>query len=445
MKDRLSQELETLRIDRESKPSPGPRLSRRVLVPLAVGAVGLLALAVWFGARPPMVQVARVTGMEMSQPVAVLVAGGYVVPHHKIQLGTKVMGRVTWIGVEKGDRVQKNQMVVRLEDREYRAQVGEASGTLQAAEARLRQMEAGSRPQEIEHARARLEEAQANLRNAKLNLERSEGLSREGVVSREALDNARAQSDMVEAQVEAAEKQYELVRLGPRQEEIDQARAQVQQARGTLQFAEAQLEATRIRSPVSGTVLERLVEQGEMVTTMFVGERGAKSSVVTLADLNDLQVELDISQSEFARVSLGQPCRVVPDAFPDRRYRGVVAEIAPEADRQKATVQVKVQVENPDEYLRPEMNAKVFFEDPEGGQVRERELMVPRAAVFQAEGQPAVLAVENSRTARKTVRLGPQTGGSVRILSGLTGDEVVVVSNPEALKNGQRVRTPSRQ
>ncbi len=439
MRDRLSQELEALRIDHDQKPAAGPRLPRRIWTMVAAASAVLL-LALWLAARPQIVEVARVTALEVKQAATVLVAGGYVVAHHKIQLGSKVVGRVAWIGVEKGDRVRQSQVLVRLDDREYRAQVEQARGALQAAEARLHQMETGSRPEEIQQARARAEEARANLRNAKVNLDRTEGLARDGVVSREALDHARAQFDMARAQAEAAEKNYELVRLGPRREEIDHARAQVEQARGALQFAETQLDATQIRSPINGTVLERLVEAGEMVTTMFVGERGAKSSVVSLADLNDLQAELDISQAEFARVSMGQPCAVVADAFPDRRYRGVVAEIAPEANRQKATVQVKVQVQNPDGYLRPEMNAKVFFEDPKAGQTTARELLVPRAAVFQADGKAAVLAVENSRAVLKTVTLGPETGGSIRILSGLTGGETLVVSNPAGLKNGQRVR-----
>lgn len=441
----LSQELETLRIDRDRKSASGDRPPHPVWVVVAVGVALMLVLGLWLAVRPQAVEVARVTVLEVKQASTVLVAGGYVVAHHKIQLGTKVMGRVVWIGVEKGDRVKQGQVLVRLDDREYRAQVEQARGALQAAEARLRQLETGSRPEEIQHARARMEEARANLRNAQANLERTEGLARDGVASREALDNARAQFDMARAQADAAEKSYELVRLGPRREEIDQARAQMEQARGALQFAETQLEATLIHSPIHGTVLERLVEMGEMVTTMFVGERGAKSSVVSLADLNDLQVELDISQTEFARVSLGQPCAVVPDAYPDRRYRGAVAEIAPEANRQKATVQVQVQVQNPDDHLRPEMNAKVFFEDPKAGQVAARELLAPRAAVFQAEGRAAVLAVENSRAVRKSVTLGPETGGSIRILSGLTGDETLVVSNPAGLKDGQRVRVSSRQ
>jgi HlyD family secretion protein len=440
MKDSLSQELESLRIERDRQPGPRrglPGWAWKLLVAaVAVGAAGLL----WRGAGPQAVDVARLTTVEIKEAATVLVAGGYVVAHHKIQLGSKVVGRVAWIGVEKGDRVKKDQVLVRLDNTEYRAQVEQARGAMEAAAARLAQLQTGSRPEEIQQARARVDETEANLRNAQTNFDRTRGLDRDGVVSKQELDRARDQLDMARAQAEQARKNYELVRQGPRREEIDQGRALLEQARGALRYYETMLDATEIRSPIDGTVLERLVETGEMVTTMFVGETGAKSSVVSLADLNDLQVEVDISQTEFARVSLGQPCAVVPDAFPDRRYRAVVAEIAPQANRQKATVQVKVQVKNPDAYLRPEMNARVSFEDPRAGQAGVRQLMAPRSALFQAEGKSAVMAVENGRAVVKPVTAGEEMGGSVRITSGLSGDETVVVGNPAVLKNGQRLR-----
>jgi HlyD family secretion protein len=440
MSDTLSKELESLRIERDRRPGPRrglPGWAWKLLVAaVAVGAAGLL----WRGAGPQAVDVARLTTIEVKEAATVLVAGGYVVAHHKIQLGSKVVGRVAWIGVEKGDRVKKDQVLVRLDNTEYRAQVEQARGALQAAAARLAQLQTGSRPEEIQQARARADETEANLRNAQTNYDRTRGLDRDGVVSKQELDRARDQLDMARAQAEQAHKNYELVHQGPRREEIDQGRALVEQARGALRYYETMLDATEIRSPIDGTVLERLVETGEMVTTMFVGETGAKSSVVSLADLNDLQVEVDISQTEFARVSLGQPCAVVPDAFPDRRYRAVVAEIAPQANRQKATVQVKVQVKNPDAYLRPEMNARVSFEDPRAGQASVRQLLAPRSALFQADGKSAVMAVENGRAVIKPVTAGEEMGGSVRITSGLSGDETVVVGNPAALKSGQRVR-----
>ena len=132
-------------------------------------------------------------------------------------------------------------------------------------------------------------------------------------------------------------------------------------ARAAADYAKTILDATEIRVPTAGTILERNVEQGEMVTTSFVGDRGAKSFVVTLADLNDIQVELDINQNDFNRVPPGQPRIVVTDAYPDRKYDCRVDEIAPEANRQKATVQVKVKFLKPDEYVKPEMNARVTF------------------------------------------------------------------------------------
>ena len=153
--------------------------------------------------------------------------------------------------------------------------------------------------------------------------------------------------------VNSLQKAFELVKLGPRQEEIDALRGQVDQAKGALAYAENQLANTIIRAPVTGTILERAVEKGEFVTTSFVGDRGAKGYVVSLADLNDLEVELDISQNDFAKLHSGQHGMVTTDAFPDRKYDGFIKEISPEANRQKATVQIKVKVVKPDSYLRP--------------------------------------------------------------------------------------------
>jgi HlyD family secretion protein len=180
------------------------------------------------------------------------------------------------------------------------------------------------------------------------------------------LDNAKSRFKMAESAVTAAEKTYQLLKLGPRKERIEQAEASVSQAQATLNYAQTMLDATEIRAPVSGTVLRRIAEVGEMITTSFAGEMGAKSAVVALADLSDLQVELDISQSDFNRISDAQICEMTPEAFSDRLYPCELDEIAPEADRQKASIQVKVRILQPDEYLRPEMSARVTFSEKEG-------------------------------------------------------------------------------
>src|SRR5580693_1677960 len=161
--------------------------------------------------------------------------------------------------------------------------------------------------------------------------------------------------------------QRNLIQISPRPEEIARARGSLAQAQGLADYAKSQLDATVIRAPVTGTILDRTAEKGELITAQFASAAagGPQGSVVSLADLNDLQVELDIAQADFARLGPTQKAKVTTDAYPDKEYDGVIAQISPEANRQKATVQVKVQVLNPDKYpsvqLRPEMNATVKF------------------------------------------------------------------------------------
>ena len=214
------------------------------------------------------------------------------------------------------------------------------------------------------------------------------------------------------------------------------------QARGAVAYAQTQLDNTVIRSPVTGTILERAVEKGEFLTTSFVGDRGAKGYVVSLADLNDLQVELDISQTDFAKLGSRQRGVVTTDAFPDRKYDGVIEEISPEANRQKATVQVKVKVLKPDDYLRPEMNASVAFiadEKPGGATTapQARLFLVPPSAVRDN----AVFVVLDGKAVRRAVKAGATTSQGMRIDEGLIGGEDLIVNPPASLKDGDRVRT----
>jgi len=390
------------------------------------------------------VETQRVTaagGAVGGGPGVALNATGYIVAHHEIEVASKVIGRVGWIGVEKGDRVQAEQVLVRLEDDEYRAQFDQAKGQLMNLRARLLEAEHGSRPEEIAVAKANLEQAKANLVDAQVTFDRTKQLVSQGVLSRQQLDDAQSKYDDAAARVASLQKTYELARLGPRQEEIDSLRGQVEQAKGALAFAQTQLENTVIRAPVSGTILERAVEKGEFVTNGFVGDKGAKGYVVTLADLNDLQVELDINQNDFARLHMGQQGIVTTDAYPDRKYEGVIAEMSPKADRQKATVQVKVKVLHPDEYLRPEMNASVAFllDDKAaapGGSPRPL-IVVPASAVKN----DSVFVVFGGRAVRRAVKTGATTGQGVQIREGLIGGEDLVVNPPARLKDRDRVRT----
>ena len=447
----MEPELKSLRIDRSRRGSGAGEPSTWATRWILTGVVLLLLLGAgsFVFARlnaATEVDVVRVTAAARgaAEPAGsvVLNATGYIVAAHKIQVASKIIGRVAWIGVDKGDKVKEGQVIVRLEDDEYRAQLQQAKGQLMALEARLAELEAGSRPEEVARANAEVEEARANLANAKVNLERTRKLAAEGVMAKQALDDAQSRFDRDAARVSAIEKTYDLTRIGPRKEQIDAVRGQLVQARGSVAFYETQLANTLIKAPVTGTILERVVEKGEFVTTSFVGERGAKGYVVSLADLRDLEVELDINQNDFAKLGPRQRGVVTTDAFPDRKYDGFIDEISPEANRQKATVQVKVKIQNPDEYLRPEMNASVSFladEKPSAGDVVSQArpvVFIPASAVRNN----AVFVLANGKSVQRSVKTAGATAQGLRVESGLTGGEDLILNPPDGLKDGDKVR-----
>jgi HlyD family secretion protein len=442
-------DLSKLRIDRSQKePEETPKWSQRFILG-GIGVLvllGIIAIVVRLSSSSaPEVQIVRATTVNSTvSGDTVLAAAGYIVAHHKIDVNSKVTGRVAWIGVEKGDKVRAGQVLVRLEDQEFSAQVAQAKGAVLAADARLKALEHGSRPEEIQQASANLDEAKANLANAKITLERTKPLVQEGVLSRQQLDDAQAKYDSALQRVQSLEKSYALAKIGPRQEDIEAARGSLLQAQGQLAYVQSLLDATQIRAPVSGTILERTAEKGELVTAQFASAAdtgGPRGSVVALADLTDLQVELDISQNDFAKLGPKQRAVITTDAYPDREYKGVIDEISPEGNRQKATVQVKVKILNPDDYLRPEENANVRFlgeENKNQTQVATG-VIVPTNAVRDSNGKKTVLIAFNGRAVAREIKVLSQRSNGYMV-DGLTGGEDIIVNAPSELKEGDRIR-----
>ena len=443
----LNKRLRSLKIDRG--PAPSPATGSRAPKLLFLGVAVLLALAalgyvfLFAGTKTISVAPVRTETGAASSGESVLSASGYVVAHHKIAVGAKVMGRVAWIGVEKGDLVQEGQVLVRLEDSEFRAQVNQAQANFAAAQARLDQLRTGSRPEEKLKDKAAVLQAEANLKNAEAEYQRTESLYRSGVSSKAEFDRALAQRDSAAAMVQAARQSSAMTDIGPRKEEIRAAEAQVQQMKAALDYANTQLAATEIKAPVSGTVLERIVERGEMVSPSAFGGSGARTSVVDLADLTDLQVELDISQTEFARLKMSQRAEIIPEAYPNLRFTGFIEEIAPEANRAKSTVQVKVKVENPNEQLRPEMNARVNFLSDKAAATESTAIarvLVPKAAVVKQDNSSFVFVVKGNRVEQRTIRTGEESGDAYVVLDGLSGNESVAVNGADKLRDGDRVK-----
>ncbi len=443
----MDAELKSLRIDRsEKRPAEASPWATRwiaggVLLFVLLGA-GRFAYNRLNAAVE--VETARVRPAETFAPgeagrTVILNATGYIIAAHKIEVAAKVIGKVAWIGVDKGDRVTQGQVMVRLEDEEYRAQVMQAKGQVDSLKAKLAELVHGSRPEEIAKAKADVEQSRADLEDALVTLRRTKDLVSQGVLSKQSLDDAQSKYDGTFARTASLDRTYDLAKLGPRQEQIDAQRAAVEQAQGTLDLAETQLDNTVIRAPTSGTILERNVEKGEFVTTGFVGDKGAKGYVVSLANLNDLQVELDINQNDFAKLAPTQKGVITTDAYPDRKYEGVIEEISPEANRQKATVQVKVQVLHPDSYLRPEMNASVSFYDESkdaGARGPSQALVtVPAAAVRDG----TVFVVVDGKAVKRTVTVAAAASDGARVSSGLIGGEDVILNPPADLKDGAKV------
>jgi HlyD family secretion protein len=240
----------------------------------------------------------------------VLTTSGYIINRERIEISPRMMGLVTWLGVKKGDLVKKDQVLVRLDDAEQRA---------------------------------RLLEIEGQLLGSKVALERAK-------IAYQRVKKLRATNN------DTAEHEDE-TRLG-----VQAAEATVQQIEGMRESARVALDWTVIRSPIDGVVLEKLAVAGALVTPQsFGGTRGPSTALVALADPQDLQVEIDVNESDLPKIFSGQRCRITPEAFPDKHYTGYVAEMAPEASRQKGTLQIKVQIENPDNYLTPELSAKVEF------------------------------------------------------------------------------------
>jgi RND family efflux transporter MFP subunit len=393
----LKGDLASLRLDREAPARRTWRWPLFLLLPLVL-VLGILYAARVRGAlRAPQVETGRAqlvtTGGPGQGGAALLAASGYLVPRRKAVVSAKIQGRLSDLKVEEGTRVRQGDVIARLESVDYEAQVRRAAAALQRAQADRAEQE----------------------RQRRLAAE----LTKDNVLARD--------------QLEAAESRVRL------------ADAAIAQADAELSYARAQLANTLILAPFTGTVLRKMAEVGESVAPIPPGVNLSTSSgaIVALADLDTLEVEADVSESNVAKLGPDQPAEVTVEAFPDRRYKAVLRQVIPTADRTKATVQVKVTIVDKDPQLKPEMSAKVQFTEaaaPAGAAAAPvSTVLVPAGAVVQRDGSPVVFEVVDGRARRRTIVPGPERQGQVVVNQGLVGSETVVLRPPEGLKDGDAV------
>jgi RND family efflux transporter MFP subunit len=407
MADKLN--LDGLRITR---PDPEQRSSGRwmVIVPLLLVIAGGIAWAVTRGGATKVEVTSAKAVSGGSGGGAVLNASGYVTARRQATVSSKVTGKVVEVLIEEGMQVQEGQVLARL-DSSYASRG--------VALARAEATAAGSA----------LEGTRVRIREAQLDYDRAERLARSEIASRADADRARAQLDAARA------------RLAAQSDQLSTARRQVDLQSQTL-------EDTIIRAPFDGVVVSKDAQPGEMISPVSAGGGFTRTGIGTIVDMASLEIEVDVNESYINRVHPGQRVEAVLDAYPDWRIPAHVITAVPTADRQKATVKVRIAFDEKDQRVLPDMGVKVSFitDEPKAGAAPvATSIEVPKSAVRRDGDQDIVFVVKENRVERRAVKVTTSQGATARLASGLTEGETVVVEGPAELKDGDKVKviTPS--
>jgi len=392
-------------------------LKRGVLIALVLGAAGFALRNVILGKPVEAYEAVR------SDLVQSVVASGRIATPQRVSVGAVITGRVTRIPVNEGQSVRRDETLIELDSDDERAAVAQARGALAQAEAKVRQL----RELGLPAAEQALLQAQANDTQARQHLERTTELKSKGFVSQSALDDAQRNARVAESQLRAARLQVESNR--PQGSDFALAQTALAQARAALDLAQAKLDQTVIRAPVDGTLIARSVEPGNVVQ--------AGKELMALAPSGETQVVVQIDEKNLAQLRLGQQALASADAFPKERFAAELVYINPGIDALRGSVEVKLRVASPPDYLRQDMTVSVDIEVAR----RRAVVVIPADAVHDAGGaQPWVLAVDGWRAQRRPVKLGLKGDGRVEVLEGVApGDRVIPVALA-AVKSGQRVR-----
>ncbi len=398
----LKDELASLRIDRDV-----PRRGRwRTAVLWLVLIVAIVAGAMYFvKARPVFgaveVETVQPTLQSSSGPNAgtpILTASGYLVARRQSVVSSKIQGRIAELRVEEGSIVKPGDVLATLDNADVLAAIVKAKA-------------------DIDYAKADLAEAQRQERL-------QQDLYRNKVVSQDALDASRAK--------------------------VTLAQAAIEQDKANLQVQQAYLDFTTIRAPFAGVVVKKMTEVGESVAPIPPGVNisTASGAIVAIADMNSLEAEVDVNESNVAELQPGQPAQIQVQAVPNHTYKGVLRQVIPTADRTKATVTVKVSILDKDKYLRPEMSCNVTFLEPQkrtqvANAEPQRILTVPKDAVITRDGKQLVFEVEDNRARALPVTTGADLRGQIIVKQGLAGGETLVNNPPQKLKDGDAVKVKS--
>jgi RND family efflux transporter MFP subunit len=394
-------DLSDLKIDDHKRGGRGVRWLRWFAALLGAALLafgGLLA----FQKRPPVVEVATAQ-RRPEGAVALLNASGYVTPRRRATVAAKITGLLTEVLAEEGMRVSEGQKLASLDESDARVRLISAQADRKATEASLADLE-------------------VNLANAQRDLQRYIRLEQEGIATAQSLDTARTTVESLRARIALV-------------------REQVQAAQARISVAQQDLDNCVIRSPFAGLVVSKDAQPGEIVSPMSAGGGFTRTGIATIVDMNSLEIEVDVNESYIARVRPGQAVTAVLDAYPQWQIPAKVRTIIPTADRQKATVKVRISFDRLDPRILPDMGVKVsFLGDQPAQKSASGAVLVPHEAVRDEAGQPVVFLYRGGVIERRAVRLGAARGSDQEILAGLAEGDQVIQKGPQGLQDGQQVK-----
>jgi len=396
-------DLSGLRIEERARSAGSGRRKRRILAIVAVVILVAAAVVMATRSRTAIVGVAEARPAGDPATTALLNASGYVTPRRRATIAAKITARVVDVYVDEGMTVTEGQLLARLDD-------SDAARRLQAARAQR------------DATAALIVSLKVNLANADRELRRQEELRTDGFTSVQALDLARTAAESLRAQVTATE------------EQVKAAEAQIAMARQDV-------DNCTVRAPFGGVVVSKDAQRGEMVSPISAGGGFTRTGIATIVDMASIEIEVDVNESYIARVDAGQRVEAVLDAYPDWRIPARVRTIIPTADRQKATVKVRISFDKLDPRILPDMGVKVTFLAGEqaAGQAAAK-AVIPREAARMIDGRSVVFLFRDGVLERRAVSLGTETGADIEVTAGLSPGDKVVIEGPQNLRDGQRVK-----
>lgn len=405
--DSSKPDLGSLRIHdgQRAKSGMGKRILYAAIPVIIFGAIVATAFAL--RSQKAVVEVATAAKPGSEGPETALNASGYITPRRRATIAAKITGRVTAVYFDEGTRVKEGQLLATLDDSDYKRALDAAKADREASQAAIQDFE-------------------VQLRNAEIQLKRAQKLHDAGIDTQEALDNASTNADSLRAKIALT-------------------REQVAAAQSRIAVAQQAVDNCVIRAPFPGIVVSKDAQVGEMVSPNSAGGGFTRTGIATIVDMKSNEIEVDVNEAYIARVKEGQPVKATLDAFPNDPYDAKVRTVIPTADRQKATVKVRISFLKLDDKILPDMGVKVAFLEEQKpvakGKPKEPEAVafIPKSAVRSDSNASFVFLLHDGKVERRAVSLGLDRGTDVAVMAGLTPGDSIVVKGPGSLHDGDKV------